>query len=155
MTPKLAIPLIVALGASTAVFAQDMTADPDTDFGATSIPFEWDDETRNAFFSDPETSGLLGDDEITENWANLTLEQQDIVLAHCDGIDANGNGFDDAQEVPSGDDTAPGTDDALADPETDTFDDPETDTDLGAADDMGATGDDPDIAHLCALIEDQ
>ncbi|MGY6706228.1 hypothetical protein [Roseinatronobacter sp.] len=155
MTPKFAIPLIVALGTSTAVFAQDMTAEPDADFGATSIPFEWDDDTRNAFFSDPEAGGLLGDDEITENWANLTLEQQDIVLAHCDWINANGDGGDDAQQVPPADDPAPGTDEALAEPETDTFDDPETDTGLGAADDMGATGEDPDIAHLCALIEDQ
>jgi hypothetical protein len=147
MTPKLAIPLIVALGTSTAVLAQDMPAEPESDFGATSIPFDWDDDTRDAFFSDPETGGLLDDGQITENWATLTLEQQDIVLQHCEGVGANGTGFDDAQQVPPADDTTPGT--------GDTFAEPEADTGIGGTGDMGATGDDPDIAHLCALIENQ
>ncbi|MDD7972784.1 hypothetical protein [Roseinatronobacter alkalisoli] len=143
MTPKFAIPLIVALGTSTAVMAQEAPAEPDSGFGTTNVPFDWDDETRSAFFSDPETGGLLSDDEITENWANLTLEQQDIVLQHCDGIGTDDTGFDDAQEEPPVDGAAPATDDTFAEP------------DIGAPDDLGATGDDPDIAHLCSLIEDQ
>ncbi|MDP4034138.1 MAG: hypothetical protein Q8P60_15050, partial [Pseudorhodobacter sp.] len=79
MIPRFLLPLVIALGTSTAVFAQDATTGTDTSVGATGTPLDWDDATNDAFFSDTTTGTLRGDDEITANWASHTPEQQDRV----------------------------------------------------------------------------
>lgn len=111
MTPKFAIPLVFALSTSTAVFAQDTTtqmpADDAGNFNLVTIPFDWDEDTIDAFFSDPETGELRDEDEISENWDDLDEDQQDIVRQYCDGVGIDAAGMNGAT-VPSATDTMPG-----------------------------------------------
>jgi hypothetical protein len=87
MTLKTALPLIFALGAGTAAFAQDDAqttgTDNAADYGSGGVPLSWDDDTRDAFFVDPGAEILLTETEIMNNWAGLTPEQQDAVRSHC------------------------------------------------------------------------
>lgn len=125
MTPKLAIPLIFALSTSTAVFAQDAATDAETDFSLVTIPFDWDEDTVDAFFSDPETGELRDEDEISENWEDLSSDQQEIVRDYCEGLDDEA-GLDGMAPM------AP-TDGAVADPV-------EPESDLGTPTEPGAVG---------------
>lgn len=97
LTPAFALPLVIALGTSTAVFAQDATTGTDTGAGATGTPLDWDGTINEAFFSDTTAGTLRGDDEITTNWASLTPEQQDRVRQHCQMVNADATGADGAQ----------------------------------------------------------
>ncbi|MDR7124267.1 hypothetical protein [Pseudotabrizicola sp. 4114] len=97
LTPAFALPLVIALGTSTAVFAQDATTGTDTSAGATGTPLDWDDTMNDAFFSDTTAGTLRGDDEITTNWASLTPEQQDRVRQHCETVNADATGTDGAE----------------------------------------------------------
>lgn len=97
ITPAFALPLVIALGTSTAVFAQDATTGTDTNAGATGTPLDWDDTINDAFFSDTTAGTLRSDDEITTNWSSLTPEQQDRVRQHCDTVNADATGTDGAQ----------------------------------------------------------
>ena len=97
VTTGLALPLIIALGTSTAVFAQDATTGTDSTIGTTGTPLDWDESMNDAFFSDTTSGTLRADDEITTNWASLTPEQQERVRQHCATVDADATGTDAAQ----------------------------------------------------------
>jgi len=164
MTPKLAIPLIFALSTGTAVFAQDAATDAETDFSLVTIPFDWDEDVVDAFFSDPETGELRGEDEISGNWAGLSPEQQDTVRQYCEGLDGEA-GLDGMDPMEPAEGAAPGTDTA---PETDlgapaepgAMDEPGAATEPGAVDEPGTIGEmdtaatAPEMTELCEIVED-
>ncbi|MDO9638415.1 MAG: hypothetical protein Q7J44_07710 [Pseudotabrizicola sp.] len=110
ITLGLALPLVVALGTSTAVFAQDAASGADTGITATGTPLDWDDPINEAFFDDISSGTLRSDAEISANWANLTPEQQDRVRQHCQIVNADPAGTDDAASATP----EPGADGALS-----------------------------------------
>ena len=149
-TPGLALPLLVALGLSTAVFAQDATTESDTGIVATGTPLDWDESMNDAFFSDTTSGTLRTDAEITANWASLTPEQQDRVRQHCETVDADASGTDGTAPA------APvaGADGALSTAETGTT----ATGDANASSDAGATGTltteqaSANMSQICGLI---
>ncbi|WP_071796801.1 collagen-like triple helix repeat-containing protein [Natronohydrobacter thiooxidans] len=171
MTPKFLVPLVFALGASTAVIAQEAQMDAETDFSLATIPFDWDDDVVNAFFSAPETGELRDEDEISENWQDLSPEQQDIVRQYCDGVTGTPglDGLDqtDGAEIaptePAGELGAPAepgaTDDLGAPAEPGAADDLGAPAEPGAADEPGALGEmdtagtAPEMTELCEIVD--
>lgn len=129
MTPKLAIPLVFALSTSTAVLAQDAQTDAEADFSLVTIPFDWDENTVDAFFSDPETGELRDEDDISENWEDLSSEQQEIVRNYCEGLDDEA-GLDPLEQT----EPTEGADTLPAEPESDLG----APTEPGAVDEPGA-----------------
>lgn len=154
MTPKLLVPLVFALGTSTAVFAQDTQADTQTDFSLVTIPFDWDEDTADAFFSDRETGELRGEEEISTNWADLSIEQQEIVRDYCAGLNDDGAGLNGATDMAPAEGAEMGADTAPAD----------SGVDLGAPAEPGAAdapesfgetdtaGTAPEMTELCEIV---
>lgn len=168
MTPKFLVPLVFALGASTAVIAQEAQMDAETDFSLATIPFDWDDDVVNAFFSEPETGELRDEDEISENWQDLSPEQQDIVRQYCDGVTGTPglDGLDqtDGAEIaptePAGELGAPAepgaTDDLGAPAEPGAADDlgaPGAADEPGALGEMDTAGTAPEMTELCEIVD--
>lgn len=151
MTPKLAIPLVFALSTSTAVFAQDTQPDAEADFSLVTIPFDWDEDTVDAFFSDPETGELRDEDEISENWEDLSSDQQDIVRDYCEGLDDEA-GLDPLEQM----EPTEGAETAPIEPESDLDApaEPGAVDELGTPGEMDTAGTAPEMAELCEIVED-
>jgi hypothetical protein len=52
-----------------------------------SIPAEWNGEIADALFADPGAGTLRSEDQVRENWTNLSAEQQAAVRDHCGTTD--------------------------------------------------------------------
>lgn len=154
MTPKFILPLAFVLGTGTAVFAQDTQVDGGTSFNVSTVPFDWDTQTVDAFFSDTDTGALHDEDDITENWADLSTDQQELVRAYCEDTGAEDTGMDSAQQTAPADDLASDTGNAApgADPGTSEQTDDATDTGTHGAPDADATA--PEMVALCEIVDD-
>lgn len=128
MTPKLVIPLIFALSTGTAVIAQDTTMDTtmdtDADFNISSVPFDWDTDTVDAFFSDLATGELHDEETISDNWADLSSENQELVRDYCEGDETDETGLNGTQSTTPATNALPG---AEVTPETTGTETPGTD----------------------------
>lgn len=57
-----------------------------------SLPAGWDGALADAFFTDPGAGTLRPGNEVRDNWATLTPEQQAEVRSYCSTINPVGDG---------------------------------------------------------------
>lgn len=168
LTPGLALPLLIALGTGTAVYAQDATTGTDTSLGANiGTPLDWDEPMNDAFFSDTTAGTLRADAEISTNWADLTPEQQERVRQHCETVSgdagtaadapvAGADGAISTQTPPATDGTAPA--DGASTDTTAESDSTATAGDTTATADSAATGTlsveeaSANMSQLCSVV---
>lgn len=172
MTPKLVIPLIFALSTGTAVIAQDTPVDTGTGFNISSVPFDWDNQTVDAFFSDLSTGELHDEETISDNWADLSTENQELVRGYCEdaetdeaGMNGTMNGTDattPAADALPGAETTPETTgtDLGTTTESGSVEVPGTDSEQGDAgtqgsmDEMATAETSSEMTELCAIVAD-
>lgn len=86
MSGKLIMVLALAFGTSGAALAQTAPSTPAPDAGTGSsftMPQGWDGAIGESLFSDPSTGTAHTQTDLTNNWANMTEEDQRTVREHC------------------------------------------------------------------------